>query len=55
LLRLNVLSPGDIFGLVAGTQNTTGATNFMRLIQVKDDAEQSNQAAGNSTAATVIS
>jgi pyruvate kinase len=55
LLRLNVLSPGDIFGLVAGTQNTTGATNFMRLIQVRDDAEQSNQAAGNSTAATVIS
>ena len=41
LTRLNVLSPGDVFGLVAGTQNTTGATNFMRLIQVRDDAERS--------------
>jgi pyruvate kinase len=39
LTRFNVLSPGDVFGLVAGTQNTTGATNFMRLIQVKDGAE----------------
>jgi pyruvate kinase len=39
LKRLNVLAPGDVFGLVAGTQNTTGATNFMRLIQVRDDAD----------------
>jgi pyruvate kinase len=44
LRRLNVLSPGDVFGLVAGTQNTTGATNFMRLIQVKDDAAVPNAA-----------
>jgi len=47
LRRLNVLSPGDVFGLVAGTQNTTGATNFMRLIQVRDDTEIPNQTAGS--------
>lgn len=46
LRRLNVLSPGDVFGLVAGTQNTTGATNFMRLIQVGDDLETPIQDAG---------
>src|SRR5271167_1857772 len=34
LRRLNVLSAGDVFGLVAGTQNSPGATNFMRLIEV---------------------
>jgi pyruvate kinase len=39
LQRLNVLSPGDVFGLVAGTRNSPGATNFMRLIQVKKAAE----------------
>jgi len=32
LLRLQVLSPGDVFGLIAGTTSTAGATNFMRLI-----------------------
>jgi pyruvate kinase len=32
LLRLQVLSPGDVFGLIAGTISTAGATNFMRLI-----------------------
>ena len=46
LRRLSVLSSEDVFGLVAGTQNTTGATNFMRLIQVRDDAEIPNQVAG---------
>jgi pyruvate kinase len=30
-----VLSPGDVFGLVAGTQRVGGATNFMRLIAVQ--------------------
>jgi len=39
LRRLNVLSPGDVFGLVAGTRNSPGATNFMRLIQVRESAE----------------
>lgn len=34
LCRLGVLAPGDVFGLVAGTQRLTGATNFMRLITV---------------------
>jgi pyruvate kinase len=37
LKSLNVLSPGDVFGLVAGTRSSPGATNFMRLIQVKGD------------------
>jgi pyruvate kinase len=34
LKRMNIVAPGDVFGLVAGTQNYTGATNFMRLIEV---------------------
>jgi pyruvate kinase len=33
LLRLRVLSPGDVFGLIAGTTGASGATNFMRLIE----------------------
>ena len=36
LLRLGALSPGDVFGLIAGTTGTSGATNFMRLITVGD-------------------
>jgi pyruvate kinase len=36
LRRLGVLAPGDVFGLVAGTQRVTGATNFMRLITVEE-------------------
>ena len=39
LRAIEVLSPGDVFGLVAGTRNSPGATNFMRLIQVRDNAE----------------
>jgi pyruvate kinase len=35
LRRLGVLAPGDVFGLVAGTQRVSGATNFMRLITVE--------------------
>ena len=38
LRRLGVLTAGDVFGLVAGTRNSPGATNFMRLIQVREDA-----------------
>ncbi len=34
LKRLDAVSVGDVFGLVAGTQNSAGATNFMRLIQI---------------------
>lgn len=37
LLRRGVLARGDVFGLVAGTQRFTGATNFMRLITVQHD------------------
>jgi len=36
LRRLQVLTAGDVFGLVAGTRNSPGATNFMRLIQVQE-------------------
>ena len=32
LKRLQVLSPGDVFGLIAGTTQYAGATNFLRLI-----------------------
>ena len=35
LQRVGVLSRGDVFGLVAGTQRVSGATNFMRLIEVE--------------------
>ena len=45
LKNLNVLSPGDVFGLVAGTRNSPGATNFMRLIQVKTSANTPSQEA----------
>ena len=34
LRSLGVVNPGDVFGLVAGTQRASGATNFMRLIKV---------------------
>jgi pyruvate kinase len=37
LLRLRVLSPGDVFGLIAGTTETPGATNFMRLMKTGQD------------------
>lgn len=42
LRRLNVIAPGDVFGLVAGTRNSPGATNFMRLIQVRGATETAN-------------
>lgn len=32
LLRMQVIAPGDVFGLIAGTTHVAGATNFMRLI-----------------------
>jgi len=35
LKRMKGVGAGDVFGLVAGTQNYTGATNFMRLIEVR--------------------
>jgi pyruvate kinase len=31
LLPKGIIHPGDVLGLVAGTQLTSGATNFMRL------------------------
>lgn len=36
LTRMQVLSRGDVFGLIAGTTHVAGATNFMRLITVGD-------------------
>ena len=44
LKRLGVLAAGDVFGLVAGTRNSPGATNFMRLIQVRGSDEAASQA-----------
>jgi pyruvate kinase len=35
LVQRGVLKAGEVFGLVAGTQRLTGATNFMRLIVVE--------------------
>jgi pyruvate kinase len=40
LVARGVLKPGDVFGLVAGTQRQTGATNFMRLITVGEPAKR---------------
>jgi pyruvate kinase len=34
LMRMQVLSAGDVFGLIAGTTKTAGATNFLRLVTV---------------------
>jgi pyruvate kinase len=34
LLKSNVVSPGDVMGIVAGTRTTSGSTNFMRLHMV---------------------
>jgi hypothetical protein len=34
LLRKGVIKPGDVLGVVAGTQMASGSTNFMRLHQV---------------------
>jgi pyruvate kinase len=31
LLRLHAVAPGDVMGIVAGTQQASGSTNFMRL------------------------
>ena len=43
LLRLRALSPGDVFGLIAGTTHTAGATNFMRLITAGHNQAKSDQ------------
>jgi hypothetical protein len=31
LLELKAVAPGDVMGVVAGTQRFSGSTNFMRL------------------------
>jgi pyruvate kinase len=35
LRRVGAVNPGDVLGLVAGTQRVGGATNFMRLIAIQ--------------------
>jgi pyruvate kinase len=35
LLRAERVKPGDVLGVVAGTQMSSGSTNFMRLHVVK--------------------
>ena len=42
LVLRKVLSRGDVFGLVAGTTNNSGATNFMRLITVGENSAHAN-------------
>jgi pyruvate kinase len=41
LLQANVVAPGDVMGIVAGTRTTSGSTNFMRLHMIGsgDDAQ----------------
>ncbi len=46
LVRMGVLSRGDVFGLVAGTTNSSGATNFMRLITVGENSPRSKKKNG---------
>jgi pyruvate kinase len=36
LLRHGQLKPGDVLGVVAGTQMASGSTNFMRLHTVPE-------------------
>jgi pyruvate kinase len=36
LTRMNVVLRGDVFGLIAGTTQFAGATNFLRLVTVGD-------------------
>jgi pyruvate kinase len=38
LLHLGQLKPGDVLGVVAGTQMASGSTNFMRLHTVTEPA-----------------
>src|SRR5437762_8811119 len=40
LLRTGKLKPGDVLGVVAGTQMSSGSTNFMRLHVVNSNHEQ---------------
>ncbi len=42
LLPKGLLHPGDVLGLVAGTQLTSGATNFMRLHTVEESDRASS-------------
>jgi pyruvate kinase len=37
LLRRGLLKPGEVLGVVAGTRQASGSTNFMRLHQVSTE------------------
>ena len=52
LLRLGVLSPGDIFGLIAGTSRIAGATNLMRLLTAAQDQGENRKTKGRKTEGT---
>jgi len=41
LKKRGVVKPGDIMGIVAGTQSTSGSTNFLRLHRVRETAAHS--------------
>jgi pyruvate kinase len=46
LMKHNVVAPGDVMGIVAGTRTTSGSTNFMRLHMVGsgDDSQVARSA-----------
>ncbi len=58
LLREGIVKPGDIVGLAAGTQTTSGSTNFMRLHIIGGDhalpAEDKATAQADSPATAVV-
>ena len=46
LLRISAVQPGDVMGIVAGTQKASGSTNFMRLhiVGVAEEARERRRA-----------
>jgi hypothetical protein len=52
LVRSGRLHPGDVLGVVAGTQMSTGSTNFMRLHIVSADEVATNSDTLTNTSAT---
>ena len=50
LKRHGVVKPGDVMGIVAGTQSSSGSTNFIRLHRVRETSPHHHEA-GDKTAA----
>jgi len=52
LLRRGLLKPGDVLGVVAGTRQFSGSTNFMRLhVVTAEEAGAAKSSARERTAA----